>query len=208
MKTPLLLLLLLLLTCASPAAVIMQVPGGYYRSASDSPYFSQLQAGTAFLNDFSQDEDGYYWGNEAGQTVWHEYDNEQFYATGALRWEFAQRIVGVALGPGAENTSVDGDDGRVDGWSSGGWGLGPDGFDITPSMDIYFTTTESHSSYPLWVGFVLTTHGIGGFAPEAPLLEFLGVGGNVIGHHLIARCARRDVPAQHHRPARTDPTRV
>ena len=97
--------------CAAPpasAAVIMQVPGGYYQSASDSPYFAQIQAGTAFLNDFSQDEDGYFWVNSAGQTVWHEYSNEQFVIGQSLRWEFAERIFNRAGEPGAENFSVDG----------------------------------------------------------------------------------------------------
>jgi hypothetical protein len=176
-------LLSLLLLTASPAAaaVIMQVPGGYYRSASDSPFFPQLQAGTAFLNDFSQDEDGYYWVNSAGQTVWHEYSNAQYATSQTLRWEFARRVFTVALGPGAENVSVDADDGKHDGWSDGGWGLGGDGLSSTPTSDIYFTTTNGATNYPLWVGFVMTTNGVGDFFPDPPIVDLLGVGGNLLG---------------------------
>jgi len=169
---------------SAPAAVLMQVPGGYYRSANDSPYFSQLQAGTAFLNDFSQDQNGYFWVNGAGQTVWHEYDNPQWDTVNSTRWEFAQRIFNTAQGPGAENVSVDADDGLLDGWSSGHWGLTGDGLQSTPSMDIYFTTTNGVTSYPLWVGFVMTISGpatSGGQPYPAPQVDLLGLGGNVIG---------------------------
>lgn len=60
MKIRLLPLLPALAASPSAAAVLMQVPGGYYRSASDSPYFAQIQAQTAFINNFSQDQDEYH----------------------------------------------------------------------------------------------------------------------------------------------------
>lgn len=176
-------LILLLHAAALPAAaaVIMQVPGGYYRSASDSPYFDQLRAGTAFLNNFSQDQDHYHWINDAGQVVRTEYDNDQLNVVDSTRWEFAERVANSALGPGAENVSVDADDGLLDGWSSGHWGLGGDGIGSTPTSDIYFTTTNGVTEFPLWVGFVMTTHGIGGFAPPPPVVDILGTSGNLLG---------------------------
>jgi MYXO-CTERM domain-containing protein len=188
MRLPFLLLPVILWAAPAAAAVIMQVPGGTYRSASDSPYFDQLQAEQAYLNDFSQDEDGYYWVNDAGQTVWHEYSNEQYTVSQVLRWEFARRDFNSARGPGAENVSVDGDDGAVDGWSDGHWGLTGDGFQSTPSLDIYFARTfvlpDEHPVYPQWVGFVMTITGpesSGGQPIRAPQVDILGVNGNVMG---------------------------
>lgn len=167
-----------LAAASCPAAVIMEQPVRYYQSASDSPYFSYLRNGTAYLNDFSQDEDGYAWVNGAGQTVWTEYDNEQYLGSQDFRWEFAERRFGVAHEPGGENLSVDGDDLKVDGWSDGGWGLSDEGFNSTPSMDLYFVTNY-HTTYPVWIGFVLTT--TGGFESGAPRVDLLGIGGNTIG---------------------------
>jgi len=160
----------------------MQVPGGFYRSANDSPYFAQLQAGTAYLVDFT-DDDSYNWVNEAGQVVRTEYPNAQLSVIESIRWEFARTIFNTAQGPGAENVSVDADDGLLDGWSIGR-GLKPDGLDHTPSMDIYFTTTNGVTSYPLWVGFVSTVNiaAISNGQPvPAPQVDLLGVGGNVLG---------------------------
>jgi hypothetical protein len=172
------------LTLPAPAAVLMQVPGGYYRSASDSPYFAQLRAGTAFLNNFSQDQDHYHWVNESGQMVRTEYNNEQLSVVDSTRWEFAQRVFNRAHEPGAENVSVDADDGLLDGWSDGHWGLTGDGLQSTPSMDIYFTTTNGVTTYPLWVGFVMTISGpatSGGQPYPAPRVDLLGVGDNILG---------------------------
>ncbi len=178
--------LILLFGVVSPAAaaVIMQVPGGYYRSANDSPYFALLQNNEAFLNDFSQDQDGYYWTNQAGQLVYREYALAQRRIVDSTGWEFAERIFNRAQGPGAENVSVDADDGQLDGWSSDHWGLTGDGLEHTPSMDIYFTTTNGVTSYPLWVGFVMTISGpatSGGQPYPAPRVDLLGVGGNLLG---------------------------
>ena len=125
-------LLHLLLFCSAlaapaPAAVLMQAPGGYYRSANDSPYFAQLQNNEAFLNDFSGDQDGYYWTNQAGQLVYREYALTQRRIVDSTGWEFAQRIFNAAQGPGAENVSVDADDGRLGDWATGrldGWTAG------------------------------------------------------------------------------------
>ncbi len=175
----------LLLTAAlpAPAAVLMQAPGGFYRSASDSPYFAQLQNGNAYLVDF-KDDDSYYWVNSSGQTIRTEYTNQQVDVVNTIRWEFAETIFNTAHEPGAENVSVDADDGQLDGWSSGGRGLRGDGLTHTPSMDIYFTTTNGVSTYPLWVGFVITVNvaAISGGQPvPAPRVDLLGVGGNVLG---------------------------
>lgn len=153
----------LLFTASAPAAVIMTQPVEHYFQASDSPYydlFPKLDAwdyADAYINTFEDNDD---WPLDLG-------------------WEFASLRRSGSPTYGMENFSVDGDDGSVDGWDRTGSGITGDGLNITPSLDFYFRTIQ-HTSYPLWVGFVITVPAVPDetFIPE---VELLGLGGTVLG---------------------------
>ena len=161
---PLLLVLLLhAWSAAAPAAVIMTQPQRYYFQTSDSPYYPLFPTH----------------GYEMARAYYYAFENGAEKPVD-LEWEGAYIRNTGSPTYGSENASVDGDDGRVDGFDREKNGITGTGYVDEPTLDFYFTTTQ-HQSYPVWFGMVITTPG-GEFegGPTIPLVELLGIGGTVL----------------------------
>jgi len=129
--------LTLLFTGACSAATIVMTAPVRYRSVQDSPYLAQHMEGSAYLEDFEDIDD------EASE--------------------------GMNLGPGGEtkqtplpglgggrNTSVDGDDGVLDGIARSGRGWSSSGDVTLEFMDFEIVPLAGSGELPVWFGFAVT----------------------------------------------------